>query len=216
MNFIKEWESIVEIKRNTSYIGASLYRCLNGQVVTTYGYIWKYKNDVKNNVNYCKDEIFKAVGMFDGRNFIDYEVSNCGKVKSLKSGKILRLNEKVYNYVSLYDKNGKAYKILVHRLVAHVFVNGRTKEKNLVNHIDENKLNNYYKNLEWVTPKQNTIHSHGRTVNQIDIDSGEVINTFRSITEASKHLKIKHGSSINACCRGKQLTAYGYKWEYKS
>lgn len=36
---------------------------------------------------------------------------------------------------------------------------------------------------------------------------------YNSITEVSKTLKID-GSSISKCCRGKQLTAGGFHWEY--
>ena len=42
----------------------------------------------------------------------------------------------------------------------------------MVNHIDENKLNNYYKNLEWTTTSENVMHSTGKKVNQIDIETG--------------------------------------------
>lgn len=36
---------------------------------------------------------------------------------------------------------------------------------------------------------------------------------FISIMEASRQLKCNH-SNITACCKGKQKTAYGYKWKY--
>jgi len=56
----------------------------------------------------------------------------------------------------------------------------------IVNHLDGNRLNNHYKNLEWTTIKDNTIHTVGRKVNQIDIVSRKVINTFDTITDAYK------------------------------
>lgn len=104
-------------------------------------------------------EVWRAVSI-DG--FEDnYQVSNFGRVKHLKKninkgGRILsiRENPKVgYMYLTV-KKNEKAKHIRVHRLVAQAFVpnpNGYTE----VNHIDENKLNNRFDNLEWCSRKDN-------------------------------------------------------------
>lgn len=48
--------------------------------------------------------------------------------------------------------------LAIHRLVALVYVyNPDPKNKIYVCHKDNNKLNNYYKNLYWGTPTENTI-----------------------------------------------------------
>ena len=43
--FIKEWDSVDQIFKETEYSKHYLYSCLIGQRKTAYGYIWKYKED---------------------------------------------------------------------------------------------------------------------------------------------------------------------------
>ena len=59
-------------------------------------------------------------------------------------------------------KNGKVKNMFVHRLVAQTYIENK-KCCPVINHKDENPLNNNVNNLEWVTNKQNTIHAieHG-------------------------------------------------------
>lgn len=87
----------------------------------------------------------------------NYEVSNLGEVYSLNHGFISenRINKQGYRRVRLYA-NGKKKEMLVHRLVAFAFVDNPNKEEwNIVNHKDENKLNNRFDNLEWCTNEYN-------------------------------------------------------------
>lgn len=56
------------------------------------------------------------------------------------------------------NMNGKEYKI--HRLVAEYFVeNPNPKRFNIVNHMDGNKKNNLYTNLEWCDQLHNARHA---------------------------------------------------------
>jgi len=47
----------------------------------------------------------------------------------------------------------------VHRLVCKHFCKEGREDQIVVNHIDTNTSNNYYKNLEWSTQKENVNHS---------------------------------------------------------
>lgn len=88
-----------------------------------------------------------------------YEVNEFGVVRSVKTKRILKPNVNQYGYVVLVI-NGYGYKcknVSIHRLVAECFVG----ENDLgVNHIDGNKENNHYSNLEYVTHSENMKHAY--------------------------------------------------------
>lgn len=89
-----------------------------------------------------------------------YSVTHDGKVYSHISNKWLRpgLNGDGYPTVVL-RKNKKPRTIAVHRLVAMAFIEN-PENKSHVNHIDGDKTNNDYRNLEWVTPSENVLHAY--------------------------------------------------------
>lgn len=175
-------------------------------------------------------EIWASIEGYEGR----YEISNEGRVKSLlhKEEKILIPNINTHGYysVKLYDKNKNRKTMSVHRLVAIAFVN-RDNNLNVVNHIDENSLNNYYKNLEWCTGAQNVNHgtcmkrmletkkskknkAGGKTVFQYDKE-GNLLNKFDSCADAGRATKVAI-SHICDCCNNKKKykTAGGFIWKY--
>ena len=67
--------------------------------------------------------------------------------------------------------NGTYKSFRVHRVIASLFVEHDSNNKYLeVNHIDGNKHNNHFKNLEWVTRRENTIHAHKlKLINKPDL-----------------------------------------------
>lgn len=85
----------------------------------------------------------------------NYAISNKGRVWSKKRDKFLTpsVNSSDYKKVVLNGKN-----LYVHRLVAQAFCpNPNNLEE--VNHIDGNKWNNNYTNLEWVDKSENAKHA---------------------------------------------------------
>ena len=111
-------------------------------------------------------ENWKVVKDYEGY----YEISDLGNVRSLdrrytdsigrnvfKKGRV----QKKYirrNYYSVWlNKDNKSTPFTIHRLVALSFL--PKSEKQYVNHIDGDKLNNEWYNLEFCTARENTMHA---------------------------------------------------------
>lgn len=86
-----------------------------------------------------------------------YEVSSTGEIRNTKTKRILRQFTSNYKRVSVWV-NGKVKCVLVHRVVAFAFCSGY-KDGFTVNHINCDKLDNNYNNLEWVSMSENMIHA---------------------------------------------------------
>ena len=119
-------------------------------------------------IDNLKDEIWKFIPNFENQ----YMISNYGRVKSLDryitdslgrkrfyKGNIrpLHINPNGYYQVSISHKH-KTINIYPHILVCKLFNGERPNSNYVVNHIDGNKLNNFYLNLEWITYSENNIH----------------------------------------------------------
>ncbi len=78
----------------------------------------------------------------------------------------------------------------MHKYGCKFFINKCDNDK-ITNHLDENKLNNYYKNLEILNNrKENLTYSLGKKIIQIDMKTNKIINKLDSICEADKVLNL--------------------------
>ena len=178
-------------------------------------------------------EIWKDIPEFEG-----YQVSNLGRVKSLegidalghkRKEKILKpqmLNNGYYR-VALW-KNSIQKRYLVHRLVWIAF-NGHIPEGYEINHLNEVKSNNRLENLNLVTHKENinwgkrnkrcaevlkNRKDQSKSVLQYDLQDN-FVKEYASTHQVEREKGFSQ-SYIAKCCKGKQKTAYGFKWKYKN
>lgn len=158
-----------------------------------------------------EDEIWKDIYFKDFRTgeIIDYrglyQVSNLGRVKSLNYRRIgkeeilKQLKQKRgYVLVSLSKNNKKRY-FLVHRLVAHMFINN-LENKPCVDHIVpiNNGGTNNVNNLRWVTNKENSNNEY--TIKHFQGENHPMYNKHQS--EKTKE-KIRKTIHENGSTKGK-------------
>lgn len=154
-----------------------------------------------------KEEIWRDIVGFEG----EYEVSSKGRVRNLKTGRILGggYDSSGYRFVNLKGKQ-----ISVHRLTALTFIpNPHSLPQ--VDHLDEVKTNNNVSNLRWVSASENQRHSaHQKScnINQLTLD-GQFIRQWESSHQIERETGY-HATHIIKSCKGKRKQAYGYKWEY--
>ena len=151
-----------------------------------------------------------------------YKVSNKGRVCNIKTRNILAQTIKNgYCYCVLMGPEKKLQSFRTHRVVAKLFVKNPDKEINdIVNHLDGNRFNNHYQNLEWTTIKGNNQHAADnnltgkttRRVAQYDMKDN-LIKNYKTLTQAYNETGISSGAIVDVC-KGKWNHAGGYQWRY--
>ena len=168
------------------------------------------------------EEVWKDIPNYEGL----YKASNLGRIKSLNfngTGKERIMRPRTGNryYMIALWKNGKRKDLLLHRVIAKTFIENK-ENKPFVNHKDENCFNNSVDNLMWCTHKENMnwgtrneriAKGNSIKVNQYDLNNN-FIKQWNSIADFIKENNLSRTGSIYMCCKGKQKTAYGYKWKY--
>lgn len=147
--------------------------------------------------------------VYNGEVFPNYEVSTEGRVRNIKTGKLLKnsLTDKEYLSVKLCKDNQTKF-CRVHRLVACTWI-PNPHDYTDVDHIDKNRQNNSVENLRWLSHKNN-IPTNPKQRKIKCIETGQ---TFNSLRQASKTL----GVSRCAICNyldGKTKSCKGLHFEY--
>lgn len=155
------------------------------------------------------------------RDFTKYEVYEDGRIFSYSHKKFLtpQPNKKGYQLVWLSDNEGKIKGYQVHRVVWEAVSGEPIPEGFQVNHINEDKTDNRFENLNLMTCKQNinwgsANERRAKTLSkQVGaFKNGELVFTFQSTAEAQRNGFSQ--SNISECCNGKLKTHKGYVWKY--
>jgi hypothetical protein len=154
---------------------------------------------------------------------ITYEV-NKTKRYYLKTGRLLRpIRMGNYLGIILTDKQGSQTRKCIHRIVLESFTDSKYWLET-VNHKDGNKDNNCIDNLEWMTQKENNLHSRRylrngvfKKIIAIDPKTGKINCKYETIVEAINSLGLRiHDSNISRYCKLKNNRIYkGYIWRYE-
>jgi len=157
-------------------------------------------------------EIWKDIKDYEGI----YQVSNLGRVKNFKKRYIrkFRMDKDGYYQLNLC-KNGIVKTFKAHRLVALAFIN-KPRELNIINHIDENKINNSIDNLEWCNRAYNNTYGSRysrltRAIYKKELKTEKILEKYESIIDASKKCGIDN-TSISKCLSGSTKSAGGFLW----
>jgi hypothetical protein len=148
----------------------------------------------------------------------NYSVSNKGDIKNNTTDRVLKpCVRNGYKSVTLCKNNTKkTYNI--HNIVAEHFLEKPTIEKYVVNHKNENKLDNHIDNLEYTTYKENTMYS--MTSKRIKNTSQYDLNVFLDIPNYSNYSISKEGEvyskKIKRLCRNTILPNGYHKIKLKS
>ena len=149
------------------------------------------------------EQVFDYTGM--------YQVSTKGNVRSLNyhsTGQVKELQQvktkNGYLQVTL-SKDNKATKFSVHRLVATAFI-PNPDNKPTVNHIDEDKTNNYVENLEWATNGEQVHHGTG-TERRSKTQKGKNVSnkTKRKISETQQGHKATRKRKVRCIDTGQEF-----------
>ena len=129
-------------------------------------------------------EQWRDIDGYDGA----YQVSDLGRVRSLKFGrvKVLRPGNNGNEYLRVNLSNGgKIKRLYIHRLVAQAFIKNDDETKIYINHINEIKSDNRVSNLEYCTPQYNTTYNniHHRHITYKRDKLKELYNQELSIKE---------------------------------
>ncbi len=162
-------------------------------------------------------EVWKDIPNYEGI----YQASTLGRIKRIhpsdrNSDRIMSdssISTSGYKVVNLRS-GGNQKTFLVHRLIATTFLPNPNMFP-VINHKNEDKLDNRVDNLEWCTYSYNSSYGSKKHSQAIKLGKRvlcvELNRVFLSFGEAEKELHVPY-QNIAKCCYNEIKTAGGYHW----
>jgi len=191
-DFIKEYKSAAEAVRFTNVEHSDICACCREVISEAGGYQWRYENN-KNNIKAIQNQ-FKRRSETRKRAILQYSLDG-NFIKEWKStvdaSNELRIER---TGITACCNNRQDY--------AGNYQWKKKDDDNIPIHI-----------ASVLSRADKTILLHSMEVLQCDKETGETINSFKSLTEVGELLHMSRGE-ISKCCKGLRPDFNGYIWKF--
>ncbi len=198
---VKVWPKMQDIIAELKLVRANLTRCCKAEKTDYAGFRWRYGDEMVE----IKDEKWASLT----EHGLPFHVSTHGRLEPTTG-------RKTFGAVS-GDGYMQYHKHVIHYLVALAFISN-PEGKPIVDHIDEDRTNNYYANLRWATKSENSrysftsgSHANGVKVAQYTLE-GTFVKTFATLRDAANVVRVCGQTIANACKYDRTTT--GFRWRF--
>ena len=151
----------------------------------------------------------------------NYSISSEGFVISKRTGRAIKSFKNPSGYlVSTVSYHGKRLSFSVHRQVMLAFCPIPDHAKFDVNHLDGDKTNNNFENLDWCTKSDNTKHmltvlgkQRPATYKRVRLFSYDFSKEFYNVNDIANYLNV-HVQSVYRALSKRRNTIKGFNIEY--
>ena len=150
-----------------------------------------------------------------------YYITEDGKCYNDKTGKYLKgqIGKNGYLSYNITLPGGKKKRIYAHRAVALAYIKNQ-ENKEQINHIDGDKLNNHVDNLEWVTASENQQHAIENELRKFkhvycfDKDKN-LIAEYKDIKDAARAVHASRGVILQELNKDVKTLCHSCYWSYE-